>query len=217
MDRALVYVTDPMCSWCWGFAPVIEQLRDELGLPLEIVAGGLEPGDAARLVDDEAAAYIGEHWVHVEQASGQPFDHRTLDRRGWRYDTELACRALVVARERAPDRVLGVLHALQEAFYVDGTDITDLDAYGRVLDGVVPDVAGFLHALAAESSRAAAWQDFAWARQRGLTSFPTLLARKDRQLALVTRGWAPAERLLPVLRAWSGEAVDGDACALDGC
>ena len=26
----LYYVTDPMCSWCWGFAPWFEMLREKL-------------------------------------------------------------------------------------------------------------------------------------------------------------------------------------------
>lgn len=217
MDRALVYVTDPMCSWCWGFAPVIEQLTASLGLPVEVIAGGLAPGDAARVVDEGVAAYIGEHWVHVEQASGQPFDHRTLDRRGWRYDTELPCRALVVARNQVPDRVVEVLHCLQAAFYADGVDVTDLGNYPRILEGVVPDVDSFVRELGDDASRLQVWQDFEWARQRGLTSFPTLLARRGKQLSLVTRGWAPIERLEPVLREWAGLVVEGEACSVDGC
>ncbi len=27
----LVYVADPMCSWCWGFSPVIDAIRERFG------------------------------------------------------------------------------------------------------------------------------------------------------------------------------------------
>ena len=42
-DRTLVYIADPMCSWCWGFAPVIDELVREFAgqLSLRVVAGGL--------------------------------------------------------------------------------------------------------------------------------------------------------------------------------
>ncbi|MFQ5523922.1 MAG: DsbA family protein, partial [Acidimicrobiia bacterium] len=42
MITKLIYVGDPMCSWCWGFAPEIEDLADEY--PVEVVVGGLRPG-----------------------------------------------------------------------------------------------------------------------------------------------------------------------------
>ena len=32
MTAALYYVADPMCSWCWGFAPELEAIRTDLRL-----------------------------------------------------------------------------------------------------------------------------------------------------------------------------------------
>src|SRR3990167_5669901 len=29
MQARLLYVMDPMCSWCWGFAPVLESLAEQ--------------------------------------------------------------------------------------------------------------------------------------------------------------------------------------------
>jgi len=45
-DPHLIYFADPMCSWCWGFAPVIAQVRERYGeaLPVRLVLGGLRPG-----------------------------------------------------------------------------------------------------------------------------------------------------------------------------
>ena len=40
----LIYVMDPMCSWCWGFAPVLQGLAEqaaEHGVPLVLRVGGL--------------------------------------------------------------------------------------------------------------------------------------------------------------------------------
>ena len=47
--RKLIYVGDPMCSWCWGFAPEIESLADDY--PIEVVVGGLRPGPSAQPLD----------------------------------------------------------------------------------------------------------------------------------------------------------------------
>ena len=42
MASRLLYVMDPMCSWCWGFAPVAEALAEQAaaaGVPLQLVVG----------------------------------------------------------------------------------------------------------------------------------------------------------------------------------
>ena len=50
MASRLLYVMDPMCSWCWGFAPVVEALAEQAaaaGVPLQIVVGGLRRDQVA--------------------------------------------------------------------------------------------------------------------------------------------------------------------------
>ena len=46
--------------------------------------------------------YIREAWTRVGAATGQPFDFSFLDREGFVYDTEPACRAVVTARRLLP-------------------------------------------------------------------------------------------------------------------
>ena len=71
----LLYVMDPMCSWCWGFAPVADALAEQAraaGVPMHLVAGGLRTGQGASL-DPNTRRYILEHWHAVHDATGQPF------------------------------------------------------------------------------------------------------------------------------------------------
>jgi putative protein-disulfide isomerase len=44
----LLYIADPLCSWCYGFAPVINELRErfEGRLPVRLLMGGLRAGNA---------------------------------------------------------------------------------------------------------------------------------------------------------------------------
>ena len=98
----LVYFADPMCSWCWGFSPVIEAIQQRYGpaLPIRLIVGGLRPWTTAPITAHERAD-IRQHWEHVRDASGQPFDFTFFDRAGFVYDTEPASRAIVVLRRRA--------------------------------------------------------------------------------------------------------------------
>lgn len=72
----LIYVADPMCSWCYGFGqPLSELLADPQGsapLQLALVMGGLRPFTTEAITPERATELAG-HWHHVEKASGQPF------------------------------------------------------------------------------------------------------------------------------------------------
>ena len=105
MSARLLYIMDPMCSWCWGFAPVAEALVEQAqaaGVELHLVVGGLRTGSGAAL-DPSTRRYILEHWQAVTDATGQTFTHEGALPDGFVYDTEPACRAIVTARRLAPD------------------------------------------------------------------------------------------------------------------
>ena len=124
----LLYFTDPMCSWCWGFSPTIDELRREMGerATLSVVLGGLRPG-VTDVLSGAEKGMIREHWQHVVEASGQPFDFAFFDRENFVYDTEPASRAVVVARRRDPSLAVDFLARLQRAFYAENRDITKSD------------------------------------------------------------------------------------------
>lgn len=96
MDRQIIYVADPMCFWCWGFSPVIHSIRESFDgtLTVQLLMGGLRPGTTDPM-DEAAKIMVREHWDHVREASGQPFDFGFFDRAGFVYDTEPAPRAVV--------------------------------------------------------------------------------------------------------------------------
>jgi len=70
-----IYVADPMCSWCWGFAPVSKRLHAEYAatVGLRLVLGGLRPGAAAVTLDATLQTHLREHWTAVQERTGQPF------------------------------------------------------------------------------------------------------------------------------------------------
>lgn len=196
----LVYVADPMCSWCYGFGKEMTALMDmHPDLELDIVVGGVRAG-ATDILDDAGKAFRLGHWERVEASSGLPFNREALlARENFVYDTEPVCRAVVAARKLAPQAdLLSVFRALQRAFYVDGLDTTD----GRVLSEVAAAaLAGLGHAVDADAFHAA-WQaaatiaetqaDFRKARAMGVRSFPALLLETAKGMVEVSPGYAHA-------------------------
>lgn len=218
-DLEFVYIGDPMCSWCYGFAPVLDGLAEAFDIPISTLVGGLRPGPMASPVDDRLAGVLAHHWEQVHEASGQPFDHGILARRDWRYDTELPCIAVVAVREQAPEQTLPFFKRLQQAFYAEGTDITVPAPYAALVEPFVPDADAFTTALTSPEMKQRAWNDFALARNLGIAGFPALLFRDGEDLLMVSRGWQPLDALVTALRGWMeerwGPETTGRYCTLD--
>jgi putative protein-disulfide isomerase len=218
-DLEFVYVGDPMCSWCWGFAPVLEQLEADYDIAMRTVVGGLRPGASAQPLDDGAKRTIAHHWHQVEERSGQPFDHRFFDRDDWVYDTELPAIAVVAVRELNEKATLPFFTRLQRAFYAENIDITDAAVYQDLLGGFDVDGGRFAELVTSPDMKQRAYDDFAIARGFGITGFPTLLLREGDAHHVVTYGYAPADQLEPALNAWLqdrfGAEAAGMICSLD--
>lgn len=195
-DNELIYVGDPMCSWCWGIAPELELLTTaHPELPLRIVVGGLRPGPNAQTVDARLAEYLGHHWEEVERRSGQPFDRSLLDQHGWVYDTEPACRAVVVMRDLAPHETFRFFKHLQQAFYADGLAVWDPAIYTGLIEGFDVDGSEFLEAFESEDAVKATWQDFSLARSWGISGFPTIVLRQGATGQIIARGYSTADAM----------------------
>ncbi|HDS1759083.1 DsbA family protein [Pseudomonas sp. M5] len=210
MTARLLYVMDPMCSWCWGFAPVAQALiaqAREAGVATRVVPGGLRRG--ASPLDASTRKYILEHWQAVAEATGQPFAFEGAMPDGFVYDTEPACRALVAARELDAERVWPLLALIQRGFYQQGLDVTTAPQLVELAEQAGFDRTTFADALLRADVRAATAADFSWVQDLGIAGFPTLLAERNGQLALLTNGYQPLQSLQPLLGRWLQQA----ACA----
>ncbi len=202
----LTYFADPMCSWCWGFAPVIDAVsaRHGTALPVRLILGGLRPGTTTPMTA-EARAELPTHWEHVREASGQPFDAAAFVRRdGFVYDTDPACRAVVAARRQDTTRALAYLHAAQSAFYAEGRDVTRADVLVELAESLDLDTNQFADDLASESVKTETWGDYALSQNAGVRGFPTLIVgpNADGTHAMVTRGYRPAPAVLEAVDGW---------------
>ena len=46
MSKHFLYVADPMCSWCWGFSPVIDKIDETFGETAPVDDNGNAAGRA---------------------------------------------------------------------------------------------------------------------------------------------------------------------------
>lgn len=182
--QRFVYFADPMCSWCYGFSPVISALteRFEGRMGLHLVMGGLRAGNTASM-GAEDKAYIRDAWTRVGAASGQPFDFSFFDREAFVYDTEPACRAVVTARRLLPRLALPFMGRIAQAFYAENRDMTSAEEIAAVAEEAGFDPQEFADAFLAADTRNETFRDFLAAQELGIQGFPTLIAPAARRRA----------------------------------
>ncbi|MEO1653156.1 MAG: DsbA family protein, partial [Bacteroidota bacterium] len=126
----LIYVGDPMCSWCWGAALEITQLKTHYSeeFDFRLLLGGLRPGTTHPWKASQRQ-YLRKHWEEIAHMTGQPFRFDILAEEGFIYDTEIPSRAVYVCRLIAPDKEFSFFKAVQFAFYAQNKDTNQLETY----------------------------------------------------------------------------------------
>lgn len=206
-EKTILVFADPMCSWCWGFAPVLEEITDAAkgSARLELVMGGLRPGTRepwdARMRDD-----IAGHWRHVHQQTGQPFDFSRFDDHAFVYDTLPACRAVTVVRalapEHTPEREIAYFTAVQKAFYASGRDVTKNTVLADIAEQSGYPRDAFLALQQDPETLRRTAHDFEKTRTYGVGGFPAVLCAENGQYGFLTLGYRPFTALAPLLDEW---------------
>jgi putative protein-disulfide isomerase len=204
-ENSLVYVGDPMCSWCYGFGVPLQQLLEQLpGVPLAIVVGGLRAYNK-EVMPNALKLTLHHHWEEVTKRSGKPFGKGQFDREGYIYDTEPACRAVVTIRAHAAEHTLAMYHAIQHAFYAEGRDVTQTSVLADVWQALIPSLPKsanafsreeFMQAFESDAIKSLTRNDFAMVQQWGIRGFPALIAVVNGEAQLVANGYMEADEML---------------------
>ncbi|MCC6917282.1 DsbA family protein [Nitrosomonas sp.] len=205
----LWYIADPMCSWCWGFAPVIETIRQEYAaaLTVKVLPGGLRPGTDTPLLPEKRAQIL-HHWYSVHAATGQSFTFENALPEGLVYDTEPACRAVVSVSLIEPDRVFLLFAAIQQAFYVRQEDVTRFAVLKKLaVDLGIPE-SRFAAMFQSDEAKQQTQAGFQRAAQWGISGFPALVIEHGSGRYLITAGYRPVAALCQLLDTWLQQFAD---------
>lgn len=199
-NDTLIYIGDPMCSWCYGFAPELDKILAAFpNVPLEIVVGGLRVnGDESMM---ELHDFLTDHWREVHDASGQDFNYAILKQSIVLYNTEPACRAVYVMGQMAPEKKYTYFKLVQRGFYYHNYLPHDAENYAKLAAECGVDYEQFLNKFESRQAKVEVFSDFDLAQKLGATGFPTLIAQIDGKLYLVTQGYQKAEKIIALLKS----------------
>ena len=190
------YFADPMCSWCWGFSPVIARIKQEYGASLRVSLnmGGLRPGTRSAMTT-ELRNEILHHWESVHRLTGQPFQFENAMPEGFVYDTEPASRAVLAFARLQPSRTFDFFSRIQAEFYAEGIDVTQPAVLSDIATEFGLDGQEFLSLFQSDEMKDATQKHFARTRNAGIQGFPTLVWQYGDEVELLTAGYLPYEQL----------------------
>ena len=191
MKKELIFVVDPMCSWCWGFAPVMEALlkTESHKYTFSLVVGGLRT-KGEMLWDERSKAYLKGHWDQVSKSTGQMFSEELFEKEQFDYDTYPACKAVVTVRELfGMQSAFRYLHMLQEAFYVKTLDITKEEVLTNLLENMGLESREFQTFFESDRAQILMEHDFAKARSMGANAFPSVVVIDEEGHMVCQKGY----------------------------
>ncbi len=189
MNTQLVYVHDPMCSWCYAFEPLrrdlVEALEDRM--PVRRLLGGLAPDSDApmpMIMRDK----LQQTWQHIEQVvPGTRFNFDFWRDCEPRRSTYPSNRAVIAARRQDAAGDSRMTARIQQAYYQEARNPSDDSTLIDLAVELGLDHERFAHDLVAEETRQEHMDEMMQARALDIYSFPSLAVLHDgvpRHLAL---------------------------------
>ena len=198
----LVYFASPMCSWCWGFSPVIQQLNKSSAVSnMSLVLTPFRI-DTTEPMNEALRSYVLGQWEKVHQATQQPFDFRFAMPDDFIYNTHLACMAIKAFRIQFPNQELNYFHALQHAYYTENKDLTKQDTLINIAASFSVDIELFTNSLCDESITEDLGQDFSFCQKLAVQSYPTLLIEREGDYALLANGYTKYQEVMRRIEAF---------------
>jgi len=177
----LYYYHDPMCSWCWGYRPAVQQLFASLpqGVQRINILGGLAPDSDQTMLQAQREAIAG-NWRRIATMLGTEFNFDFWTTCEPRRSTYPACRAVIAAARQGCEE--DMILAIQEAYYLEARNPSDLDTLQALAGELALDAGAFGADIASGDTEAELQKQLRFTRESGVSGFPSLALEVAGQL-----------------------------------
>jgi len=184
-NSKLTYVYDPMCSWCWGYAPTWLALKEQLQdiLDVEYRVGGLAP-DSSEPMPANMQSMLEQTWHTIADKLGTEFNYNFWRDCQPRRSTYPACRATLLARKHNKEPLM--IAAIQTAYYLHAKNPSDTAVLAQLAEDIgLAEATVFEQQLKTAELNLALIDELEYIRGLPVTGFPSLvLHHADKVVAI---------------------------------
>lgn len=206
MIKRLIYVHDPMCSWCWGFTDTYQSLVEQLPEDIKVLRllGGLAP-DSDEVMNESTKLMVQQAWQRIEQMiPGKQFNYDFWTKCQPRRATYPACRAIIAAREQGVEYDELMTRRIQQAYYQQARNPSDNDTLVELAADLGLDSKRFADQLISAETQRKLMDEISLARSMGINSFPSLVLDLDGRLESVLVNYTDVDAMLVQIEASMG-------------
>lgn len=196
----LYYIADPMCSWCWGFSPVLESVSGVLPveIPIRYVMGGLAR-DSEEPMSVETRSYVQSQWRLVAEQTGAEFNWDFWKNCEPRRSTYPACRAVIAAGMQRPEGTEAMFNAIQRAYYLEARNPSNAETLAQLAGEAGLDADRFRVDLVSNHTDELLHKDFELRRSLHADKFPTMILDHDENQFWLAYGYEEEELVVDLL------------------
>jgi len=198
MSKKLIYVHDPMCSWCFGFSKVYQQLAEQLPENIKLIRllGGLAP-DTDEIMPESTRQMVQQNWQRIEQLiPWVEFNYDFWTKCQPRRATYPACRAVIAAREQGDEFDVSMTRQIQQAYYRQARNPADNEILIELAGEIGLDQDRFSEQLVVDQTQQRLFDEIATARAIGISGFPSLVLQNDDRLESVLVNYTDVDAML---------------------
>jgi putative protein-disulfide isomerase len=197
-NSSLIYVHDPMCSWCFGFSKTLQTLLNELPADINVkrLLGGLAP-DSNKPMSEATRNMVRQNWQHIEQAiPGVSFNYDFWDNCEPRRATYPACRAVIAARQQGDAFDDLMTQQIQQAYYLQARNPSDNSTLIGLASEIGLDQEVFADDLASNQTQQSLLDEISLSKSLGVNGFPSLVLERDGRYELIQTNYTKADSML---------------------
>lgn len=191
----LYYYHDPMCSWCWAYRSISDQLFARLPANIELtyILGGLAP-DSNEPMPESTKQAIAGYWKNIQGRLGTEFNFDFWTQCQPRRSTYPACRGVIAAGEQKAD--IAMIDAIQRAYYLRAMNPSDNTTLITLAGELGLDSERFTSDLSSAATEKKLQDDISCTRSSPIQGFPSLALELDGQKVAIVQDYNSHQRSL---------------------
>ena len=210
INSTLIYVHDPMCSWCWGFEKIRQLLFDSLKGQINIrsLVGGLAI-DSNEAMPKEMQIFLQDTWRKIEHSiPGTEFNFAFWSDCEPRRSTYPSNRAVIAARLQGEHFDELMIKRIQQAYYEEARNPSDNSVLIELADDIGLNINTFTAALNSKKIQQLLLEEIQLTRALGVNSFPSLMVENEGNLTHIVLNYNEVDNLLEQIhKSQTGEIL----------